>query len=159
MASVNLILLFTFFAILVGNSSEFVEDFRYDPPAVIYESRPLSPTPTVSNECDTICQTITSCKQFIELWSTWTESKACQQLERNEDCLPNWRKQTRYDTRSNEMISSRYFSRCSKRLDCPIGFIPSGFNHRQDCIEWMQCKYLQKLHKHANEIDPNIKWC
>lgn len=164
---ISIVLLFTAI-VFINQSWAFLEDYRFDP-----HYRPPRPAPEPEPEpepinwaCQQICRNAHTCKKLIQMLAEQMDHCQTGSLY---NCVANqpfhiqFSNKDQYRRFYRHMIMEKS-GQCPIRLNqCPQGYLPSGYGHddqqRQRCIPLTQCKYLQQIYSHVNEIHEGIDWC
>lgn len=140
-----------------------MEDLYYDYPRRLPRPAPPTPRPEpeppvrrMSPECENICRNGDTCQKLIKILTNNDRNDCKNSWKTMQSCIVNQMNNNfyyQYQTRAG------YEDRCPIRQPCPTGHLFSGFgSDRSRCISLEQCKYLQQIYKHVNEIHSNIEW-
>ncbi|XP_027204966.2 uncharacterized protein LOC113798606 [Dermatophagoides pteronyssinus] len=165
--SIVLLLITIFF---INKSLAFVEEYRFDPhlPRQAPEPEPEPELYTwgyMTPICEQICRNGHTCKKLIKILADQIDHCIAGSLY---NCVANQPFHIQFS--SKERYRRYYHMMNEKNVQCPIrlnqcpqGFLPSGFGkndqQRQRCIPITQCKYLQQIYSHLNEIHDGIDLC
>lgn len=158
--------------LFINKSLAFVEEYRFDPhPHLPREAPEPEPEPEpytwgyMTPICEQICRNGHTCKKLIKILADQIDHCIAGSLY---NCVANQPFHIQFS--SKERYRRYYHMMNEKNVQCPIrlnqcpqGFLPSGFGkndqQRQRCIPITQCKYLQQIYSHLNEIHDGIDWC